>query len=144
MKLKIYCIPYNVYDITDSGVCQLITNCQKLRDIHFECGITLTPLTFLTLNALADSSPKCQFRFSFCWERTEEQRRSYDSCSRISAHDLWPELKCLPENLTIVSGEYFVGKCGTEMMSAIDKYGKQFTWNTINSNGVQHYTNGSV
>ena len=140
-KMTIFGVPYKMSDITDSGVCQLITNCPKIRDIRFECGIQLTPMTFITLNALADSSPKQKFRFAFCWQRTEDQNKEFDASKRISAHQLWPELRCLPENLTIISGEYFVGKCSTRKMSVIDKFERQFSWNTNISNGV---TNGGL
>ena len=129
----------------------MINNCQKLWDIHFECGISLTQITFLTLNALADSSPKCRFRFSFCWKRTEDQNQTHDPWRRISAHELWPELKCLPENLQIVCTEFFVGKCATNMVTAIDKFEKQFIWipitdsfNKLDGIPQQHYNNGTV
>ncbi|XP_054155115.1 uncharacterized protein LOC128953636 [Oppia nitens] len=124
VDLRIYCTPYCVLNITDTGVCQVLNNCQHIRNILFECGVQISQLTLLTLNALANSIPKTAFKFSFCWQRSVDIGDRYDQWSRLPAHELWPELLCLPENLTIVCREYFVGKCGTSMANAVQNYEK--------------------
>ena len=109
-RLIIFGLPYSMTNITDSGICSLITNCKKLNEIEFNCGIRISDRTFQALKQLADRSPKRRIKFKFCWHRYYARKNSLINESKRlnakSAAEFWPILNDLPNNLRI-SGNPF-------------------------------------
>jgi hypothetical protein len=128
-SMKISGIPYRVHNITDSGVCSILNNCRAIENINFDCGIDITQLTFDTLIELTKNS-KRKIKFSFCYERLEEQNK--ELFEKFNEYSEWKSntLKEIPENLIIESREYYVGWCGIgEIMATqqqVSQYREQF------------------
>lgn len=128
-KLAIFAVPFKVQNITDSGVCQLITDCPNIKTIDFFCGIKITNTSIQKLKTLAKNR-KQTIRFSFRWARTEEQYQQLPNLreNHTSADRFMSELKDLPKNLVIHSREYFTGWCGTSSLMEVQEYAEQFSY----------------
>ncbi|CAG2114354.1 unnamed protein product [Medioppia subpectinata] len=133
---RLYCQPYVTQDIGDAGVCHMVANCHRLQHIALECGVKCSEVTFLALIGWANKRKHLSHRFSFSWERPDECNSSRDPNARLPAHELWPDLLRLPQNLTVVCREYFLGKRGTAMATAIERYHRLFKWSAPVVNGV--------
>ena len=133
-KIKLFGIPFQLLNITDSGVCKLITDCSNIKIIDFICGIKISNTSIQRLKSLANSRPA--MRFSFCWKRTEQQDQELSGDLRgnhTSADRFMSELNNLPKNLFIYSREYFTGWCGTGRLMEIQGYKRQFEYEKSNS-----------
>ena len=130
-RLVIFGPPFRMTNITDSGICSLITNCKHLDEIEFNCGIRISDRTFETLKQMAHKSPKRWIDFKFCWDRSVAQNNSLIDENKLkdakSAADFWPILNDLPRNLSINNELYnYRGRCGTGRLNIIMHYLDQF------------------
>jgi len=127
-RIKISSMPYRVYDITDSGVIDVLNRCDHLRVLDFKCCINITKQTFFALKTLAEYSPKSRIKFSFCWKNSENSftEQGFDLPGAVSILELWPEVKDSPKNLIINGRGYLSGKCGSPRVNERILYRKLF------------------
>ncbi|CAG2119013.1 unnamed protein product [Medioppia subpectinata] len=129
--VEIYSTPYDMTDISDTGICDLIDNCPDLRVLTLKCGTTVTDTTFDALKSRVNRWPHRLFVFGYCWQRTEGQssQLGQESDHLSKAEIIWPQLQSLPNNLIIYNREYFTGRCGTMSQFEQNRYYDQFTTN---------------
>src|SRR5258708_4165271 len=67
-KLKTFILSGNYKfnnSITDRGVCNLITNCEQIKSIHFDCQPNITRKTIEQFIQIASNKPNVNFDFTF-------------------------------------------------------------------------------